>query len=266
YECVATLEGHENEVKSVAWSPSGTLLATCSRDKSVWIWEVVGDNDFECLSVLQEHSQDVKMVQWHPTEEILVSASYDDTLKVWKEDEDDWYCSETLEGHASTVWGVDFDATGELMVSVGDDNSVKLWKRTSSESGSSSNPASDSRFLSWARKEDRKWQCVQTIENHHSRPIYSVSFSRGAKGRRKRIATSSGDNAIKILEEVEPTNPDATPTFKTVAEVHNAHGHSDVNCVRWCPLADVEGEDNQGGGSDLLCSAGDDGVIRIWRY
>lgn len=39
WDCIGTLEGHDNECKSIAFSHTGTALASCSRDKSVWVWE-----------------------------------------------------------------------------------------------------------------------------------------------------------------------------------------------------------------------------------
>jgi WD40 repeat protein len=36
---VSMLEGHTDEVKSVAWSPSGERLASASGDKTLMVWD-----------------------------------------------------------------------------------------------------------------------------------------------------------------------------------------------------------------------------------
>ncbi|KAJ1964848.1 Cytosolic iron-sulfur protein assembly protein [Dimargaris xerosporica] len=242
YECVAPLEGHENEVKSVAWSHSGNLLATCSRDKSVWVWEVVGDGDFECLSVLQEHTQDVKMVRWHPNKEILASASYDDTIRIWREDDDDWYCSAVLQGHESTVWALDFSPQGDCVVSASDDQSLKFWQ--------CDNPkAFDNDTFGY--RQDPTWRCVATIKDAHQRCIYSVSWS----GVHDLVASCSGDNTIAIFEPAPKSN-DAAFGYQASGRTPKAHGIHDINCVQWNPYHAL---------ADILASCGDDGIVRIWR-
>ncbi|KFV85196.1 putative cytosolic iron-sulfur protein assembly protein CIAO1, partial [Struthio camelus australis] len=179
------------------------LLATCSRDKSVWVWEVDEEEEYECVSVLNSHTQDVKHVVWHPNQELLASASYDDTVKLYHEEEDEWVCCATLEGHESTVWSVAFDRSGEVILSC--------------LPGVACSGA------------DPTWKCICNLSGFHTRTIYDVAWCHltGALG------TACGDDAIRVFEESSPT-ASQQPTFSLAAHVPRAHSQ-DVNCVAWNP-------------------------------
>jgi cytosolic iron-sulfur protein assembly protein CIAO1 len=159
WDMIASLEGHENEVKSVCWSCDGRWIATCGRDKTVWIWEDVGRGEFECVTVLNGHTQDVKFVKFHPhLSSVLFSCSYDDTIRVWKEEGDDWYCAETLTGHSSTVWALGMNIAGTQMVSGSADLSIVCWQDTSAGSGKGVHGNS--------------WVKTHTLSDVHRYPIY----------------------------------------------------------------------------------------------
>ena len=177
FEPYQMLEGHENEVKCVAWSPNGNYVATCSRDKSIWIFEEDDGEvlEYACMGVLSGHSQDVKFVKWHPTRDQLFSASYDDTLKAWSYEDsvDEWVCKYTIRGHSSTVWALDFDPSGNFLVSCSEDQTWIIWSVTET---------------------DYKKLCQ--VKDTHFRAIYSISWSpKLTEGSQKhRIATVGADN------------------------------------------------------------------------
>lgn len=214
------LDGHDSEVKSVAWSAGGNLLATCSRDKSVWVWEEVGEDDFETVAVMQDHEGDVKCVAWHPEEELLASASYDDEVRLWREDVDDWGCCAVLRGHGGTVWGVVWEGgelgafargvgvgvgereereewvkrrelAGPRLASCSDDGSVRIWRRCPRERVLQSRLS-----IIKSGSAEEEWVQEAQLPRVHKRPVYAIAW-----GRKGRVVSTGGDGAVVVYEE-----------------------------------------------------------------
>lgn len=74
------LAGHDKRVSCICWHPSASgVLATCSYDKSIIIWDVEAG---KILKKITCHTDAVYQVAWDWRGENLVSVSRDRTVKI----------------------------------------------------------------------------------------------------------------------------------------------------------------------------------------
>jgi WD40 repeat protein len=295
WEFAIVLEGHDSEVKNVAYSPSGQWLASCSRDKSIWIWEEIGDegdDEFETIAVLQEHTADVKCVSWRKDDgngEVLASASYDDTIRFFRgDDEGEWSCIALLEGHEGTVWSLDwepevsqklFDSESETsesaskekdyspriprLISSSADSTIRVWTKAPTPPPPNRPSYFNSGIPSTMRPppSNETWECTATLPKAHDLPIYSVSWSKKSG----RVVSTGGDGKIVVYEERTKGRTRVGGAIERewaiVDVLSGGHGPYEINHVTWCTRFDSgKAEDEE----EMIVTTGDDGVVRAW--
>ncbi|KAL0075910.1 WD40-repeat-containing domain protein [Phycomyces blakesleeanus] len=156
-ECIATLTGHSDSVKSVAFGSVDNSLVHAysgSLDYSLLGWEYSTENDtsrirYECKG----HKAAIESVAVDSTNTYIASASADSTIKVWlavepvedepaleesapkkrkktekKSDRKIKTRAMTLEGHVGSVNSVVFDGNdSNIVYSAGWDHSIRSW-------------------------------------------------------------------------------------------------------------------------------------------
>lgn len=80
-----TFRGHTANITDLAWSPNHPLLATCSLDNQILIWEATSGRQ---LKALTQHHSTVKGLAWDPVGYFMASQADDKSLILWRTD--DW--------------------------------------------------------------------------------------------------------------------------------------------------------------------------------
>ncbi len=186
----ATLQGHSDEITDLAFRPAPhpqpLLLASCSDDQTVRVWDVsaalnTSVANRQCLHVLRSQSS-FSAVAFSPDGEILAGSGNDTTIWLWQlvnaasENPGNVLIQRLsqLRGHSSNIRRLAFcpTITGApmMLASASEDHTVRLW-------------------------DVKSGQCLRILVGH-SQYVLSVAFSPDGRI----VASSSFDQTIRLWD------------------------------------------------------------------
>ncbi|KAG2326174.1 hypothetical protein Bca52824_008902 [Brassica carinata] len=163
---IMLLTGHPSAVYTMKFNPSGTMIASGSHDREIFLWRVHGD--CKNFMVLKGHKNAILDLHWTGDGSMVVSASPDKTVRAW--DVETGKQVKKMAEHSSFVNSCCPTRRGPpLIISGSDDGTAKLWDM-------------------------RQRGAIQTFPDKYQ--ITAVSFSDAAD----KIFTGGVDNDVKVWD------------------------------------------------------------------
>lgn len=173
--------GHDDRAWHVAWNPTRPIIASCSADKTVRLYNYSkssenGTSSFTFnhnTTIATGHTKTVRAVAWSPSGTTLATASFDANIGVWEQEEEgagEWECMSLLEGHETECKSVAYSSTGTLLASCSRDKTVWVWEGTYRVTS----------FSPWytdlfSVHPDSDFECV-TVSMEHSQDVKCVAW------------------------------------------------------------------------------------------
>jgi protein transport protein SEC13 len=242
---LAELKGHEGPVWQVAWAHPkyGSLLASCSYDRKVFIWKETANNVWTRIYEYDKHESSVNSISWAPHEFglSLACASSDCSISILAlKGDNTWDVQKINQAHAIGVNAVSWApavSPGSLisssaptappvkrLVSGGCDNLIKIWRFSETEN---------------------IWKHEETLEQQHTDWVRDVAWAPNIGLPSSTIASCSQDGTVVIWTQ---DNTSSTWSKKILPKFPD---------VVWRVSWSITG--------NILAVAGGDNKVTLWK-
>jgi WD40 repeat protein len=121
---IETLNEHNGQIFSVAWSPDSRRIASASGDRRVLIGDI---QTKKIVFSMGEGSTSIKnVVAWSPRGEYIAIGGNDKTVQIWNVNSKK--LTFTYSGHAGYVTTVAWSPDGTKIASASSDRTIQIWQ------------------------------------------------------------------------------------------------------------------------------------------
>ena len=194
YKLKMTLKGHKRGIAMVRVSPDGKMIASCSADATIRVWDSATGKH---LNTFEGHLAGISTLAWAPDSKTIASGSDDKSIRLWDVPTGKAH-QHPLVGHHNYIYAIAFSPKGNILVSGSYDEAVFLWdirtRRILRALPAHSDPvggvdfirdgtlivscAGDGLIRIW---DTGTGQCLRTLVHEDNAPVTSVRFSPNGK-------------------------------------------------------------------------------------